>query len=67
MSELDISRLISPRKVAFVLGRNIQKLRELRKTDETFPRPVKIGRRHMYVESEFLSWYGETLSSRRID
>ena len=67
MIDPEISRLIHPRKVAMILGRNIQRLRELRRTDPTFPRPVKIGRLHMYVEQEFLAWLGETLRNQRID
>jgi len=67
MTELDCPRLISPRTVAAILRRNVQKLRELRRSDPTFPRPVKIGRKHMFVEAEFLAWMGETLRNRRVD
>jgi predicted DNA-binding transcriptional regulator AlpA len=46
------------------LGRNVRRLHELRLQDPNFPKPVRQGSRHMYLEHEFLDWYRTIISNR---
>lgn len=66
MTDNPLPRLISRALVAKSMGKSLRRFVDYTQADKTFPKPIRVGRYFMYLESDYLLWLKKKLKEREI-